>query len=125
MQPAAFTSLHASVCDASDRAAGGAVQQEHRREAAEAASGLVSAGPSAASGEEAAPIVFLHGVGLGMVCRHMPLHPRTSRTDIAWVAGEEQWGDRHPSSLLRLQHRIHIICPAQPHKVTTACNVRC
>ena len=49
------------------------VPQEHRREAAEAASGLVSAGPSAAAGEEAAPIVFLHGVGLGMVlprCSH-------------------------------------------------------
>ena len=58
------------------------VRQGHTREAAEAASDLVSAGTLAVSGGEAAPIVFLHGVGLGMVrnpdpCRHpavAPLH---------------------------------------------------
>ena len=48
--------------------------QQQKRAAAEAASDLVRTDRPAASDAEAIPIVFLHGVGLGMV-RDMALLP--------------------------------------------------
>ena len=110
--PLALTRLGASVCNMSDRARV-AVSQEHRREAAEAASGLVNADPSAAPVEEAAPIVFLHGVGLGMVDPFV-----TWPADVSHVVGRRAGAVGHIISCLKFkQMQQSTIAPSALHRV--------